>query len=140
MQGLDRWITNYPDPVEYTPKPCLICTEPSETADAWLCYDCNIFLTAANEMLVYENKHGNSGVSGYWIDGDHLFIEFNEKVIYRYDQNVIGNQLWQNLVEKAESGIELSRLVFKTQPKYSCKITQNELDDLNRDVSRSRPI
>ena len=90
---------------------------------------------AYDNMSAYENKHGNSGVTGYFVDDsqNHLYVEFNDKVIYRYDRDIIGNQLYQSMIKHAEDGNGLSRLIFRMQPKYHHKTLHTELQDMAKD-------
>ena len=101
LKGYDNWKLSHAEETECILQPCIVCSADAETPSAWLCFDCDMDFKAYDQMQVYGNQHGNSGVTGYFVDDsqNHLYVEFNDKVIYRYDQSQIGNQLYQNMIK-----------------------------------------
>jgi hypothetical protein len=74
-------------------------------------------------MENYKNNNGDSGVSGYQIGSDYIWVEFSTGSIYEYDYSVTGSSHVETMKNLARSGSGLNGYINSyVKFKYSKKI------------------
>lgn len=74
-------------------------------------------------MKNYKNNNGDSGVLGYQIGSDYIWVEFSTGSIYEYDYSVTGSSHVETMKNLARSGSGLNGYINShVKFKYSRRI------------------
>lgn len=74
-------------------------------------------------MEIYSNKNGDSGVSGYQIGSDFIWVQFSSGSIYEYTYLSAGSSNIEKMKDLAQAGSGLNGFINSyVKNKYSRKI------------------
>jgi len=64
-------------------------------------------------MRAYRNSGGNSGIAEYEYDDEKILVKFDDKMVYEYRRDAIGDSNFTEMVRLANSGQGLNGFIMR---------------------------